>query len=174
MVSYINYIYTTASIRVLRIHVKAIMDYYSEEQIVVVGLLWTLIETEKKRQVGRRLQAIRVGQGIVRRRRPRRWWVRPWLDADRRLNYGHYNRLMEELRLEDCESFRNFLRVEPAMFDELLNRIGPRITKQNTFYRKSLDPGLKLACTLRHLATGNSYRSLAYDFRVRHIRSGGV
>ena len=31
-----------------------------------------------------------------------------------------------------------------------------------------MDPGLKLAITLRFLATGNSYRSLASDFRVAH------
>ena len=34
--------------------------------------------------------------------------------------------------------------------------------------RPPLSPGLKLAITLRHLATGNSYRSLEFSFRVAH------
>ena len=63
-------------------------------------------------------------------------------------------------------SFRNFVRVEPAMFRELLLRLRPRLEKIDTFFRKSLDPGLKLAITLRYLATGDSYRSLQYGFRV--------
>ena len=35
------------------------------------------------------------------RRRPRRYQTRPWLADERRRLYGHYARLMEELRLED-------------------------------------------------------------------------
>jgi hypothetical protein len=58
--------------------------------------------------------------------------------------------------------------MEPAMFYELLERITPRISKQTTNWRKPLDPGLKLAVTLRYLATGNSYHSLAFNFRVAH------
>ncbi|KAH3771872.1 hypothetical protein DPMN_173201 [Dreissena polymorpha] len=32
--------------------------------------------------------------------------------------FGHFNRLMPELRQEDPASFQNFLRVPPEMFDE--------------------------------------------------------
>ena len=46
-----------------------------------------------------------------------------------------YDQLMVELRNEDHASFTNFLRMPPEMFDELLARVIPRITKQYTFYR---------------------------------------
>ena len=54
------------------------------------------------------------------------------------------------------------------MFDELLTRVGPRITKHNTNYREALDPGLKLSLTLRHLVSGTKYHSMSYGWRVPH------
>jgi len=64
-----------------------------------------------------------------RQRRPKAFWMRPWLQAERRLLYGHYDRLMTELRREDQQSFFNFLRMPAEMFDELINRVGPRIQR---------------------------------------------
>ena len=60
------------------------------------------------------------------------------------------------------------MRMEPEMFREILMRVSERIRKQTTKFRKPLEPGLKLAITLRHLATGESYHSLAFAFRVPH------
>ena len=54
------------------------------------------------------------------------------------------------------------------MFQELLLRVDPRIEKLHTWYRQPMEPGLKLAITLRHLATGDRYKSLVYSFRVAH------
>jgi len=51
-----------------------------------------------------------------RRRRPRRYQTRSWLAEERKRLYGHYDRLMEELRIEDTQSFFNYLRMEPAVF----------------------------------------------------------
>ena len=101
-----------------------------------------------------------------RRPRPRRYWVKPWLS--RRLDYGHYDRLMRELEAEDVVSFRNFVWMDPAMFREVLQRVGPRIEKYDTWFRKSINPGCRLAITLRFLATGEKYRSLMFGFRVAH------
>ena len=110
---------------------------------------------------------------ILRRRwrrapRRRRIWVRAWLDEARRLQHGHYNKLMPELRYEDPASYFNYLRVPPELFDELLGRLRPALTKKDTRYRKALDPGLKLAMTMRHLASGDRYASMKFDFRVPH------
>ena len=58
---------------------------------------------------------------------------------------------MEELRTEETDPFTNFLGVELAVFDELLNRISPRTTKQNNWYRQALEPSLKVVLTLRRL-----------------------
>ncbi|XP_041369942.1 uncharacterized protein LOC121383910 [Gigantopelta aegis] len=54
------------------------------------------------------------------------------------------------------------------MFDELLARVGPRITKQQTWYREPLEPGMKLALTLCHLASGSKYASMKFGWRVPH------
>ena len=113
------------------------------------------------------LQVLQEQRRRARRvKRKRSVWVKPWLE--RRITLGQYATLMEELRIEDVKSFKNFLLVDPAMFQELLLRLEPRITKQDTFYRKALTPGLKLAITLRYLASGDNYHSLMYGFRVPH------
>ena len=65
------------------------------------------------------------------RPRPRRYWVKPWLS--RRLDYGHYDRLLRELEAE--VSFKNFVRMDPSMFREVLQRVGPRTEKYDTWYQ---------------------------------------
>ncbi|XP_783499.1 putative nuclease HARBI1 [Strongylocentrotus purpuratus] len=97
---------------------------------------------------------------------PRSCWVRSWIC--RRKDQGQFDQLMRELEDEDEDAFTNFLRVTPQMFKELEQRLHERLEKQDTFFRKALSPALKLAITLRHLATGDSYKSLMYSFRVAH------
>ena len=93
-------------------------------------------------------------------------WVRPWIV--RRPQMGLYHRLMVELRNEDPSSFHNFMRMPAAMFDELVARLTPRLTKATTNCRQPLEPGLKVALTLRHLASGAKYRDMQYAWRVPH------
>ena len=54
------------------------------------------------------------------------------------------------------------LRVPPELFMELIERVGPRLQKQDTFWRKALDPRIRFALALRYMATGNSYKSLQW------------
>jgi len=120
---------------------------------------WMLLKRRRERRE-------QEAEAERRRRRRRQYWTRPWLL--RRPDLGQYERLMNELQVEDQASFRNFLRVDPALFNELVDRVGPLIQKEDTFFRKALPAPLKLAITLRHLATGGSYRTLQYGFRVAY------
>lgn len=123
-----------------------------EEVIINAAIAVILLKNNEKIKRGRK------------HRKPRQCWTRPWLL--RRPRYGQYERLLAELAQEDRPGFKNFQRVDPDLFQELLARVGPRIEKQDTFMRKALEPGLRLALTLRYLATGDSYMSLQYNFRV--------
>ena len=60
------------------------------------------------------------------------------------------------------------------MFQELLHVLGEIITKKRTWSRQTIDPGLRLAITLRYLATGDSYRTLMYGFRFAHNTISGI
>ena len=44
--------------------------------------------------------------------------------------------------------------------------VGPSITKQTTRLRKPIPPEENLAVTLRFLATGESFESLMFSFRI--------
>ena len=61
------------------------------------------------------------------RRRRRRWWVKPWIQ--RRLLYGQYDQLMNELMRESEGDFKSFMRMEVEMFREMLVRVTPHIQK---------------------------------------------
>ncbi|KAI8493138.1 hypothetical protein Bbelb_291420 [Branchiostoma belcheri] len=83
--------------------------------------------------------------------------------------YGQYESLMTELCHEHHCDFKSFLRMDPQMFHDLLQRVGPSIEKSPDA-RQPLSLCLKLAITLRFLKTGNSYRSLESAFRVAHMQ----
>ncbi len=71
-----------------------------------------------------------------------------------------------ELRNEDPRSFKNFMDMPKDMFDEIVQRLTPRIIKKTSNWRAPFDPGLKVALTLRHLASGATYRDMQYAWRV--------
>jgi len=52
-------------------------------------------------------------------------------------------------------------------FNYLLRLVAPILTKQDTNMHQAIEPTLKLAITLHHLAEGNSYKSIANHYRLR-------
>ena len=72
--------------------------------------------------------------------------------------------ILNELRLVDKEDFRKYLRMNTETLEELLSRVEVDITKQTTRLRKPISA--ELAVTLSYLATGETFESLMYQFRV--------
>jgi hypothetical protein len=68
--------------------------------------------------------------------------------------------------MEDSNGFKNFCRISASDFEYLLTVIGPKISKRDTNCRSAVPVRDRLAITLRFLATGDSYTSLMYLFKV--------
>ena len=73
---------------------------------------------------------------------------------------------MPRLQLDDPMAYQNFIWMPPELFQEVEQRITAELQRDRTWMRDPVSPGVKLAVTLRHLATGNSYTTLQYAFRV--------
>lgn len=93
-----------------------------------------------------------------------RIWMKNWVG--RRDQEGCYAKLLVELRAEEPNLYRNFVRMTSEQFDHLLCLVTPYIQKQDTNMRKSISAGERLMLTLRYLATGDNYTDLQFIFRI--------
>ncbi|CAL9706590.1 unnamed protein product [Knipowitschia caucasica] len=100
---------------------------------------------------------------LEQRRSRRRVWVHDILQ--RRSEYGEFHHLLQELRLDEVR-FQRYFRLTVARFDDLLGRVGARISHQDTNYRRFISPAERLSICLRFLATGDSYTTIGSSFRV--------
>ena len=101
-------------------------------------------EEERRRPIRRRRKEIKR----------RSCCVKYWLSREQMLHQSQYYNLKETPREKGPEGFRNYTRLQPEMFDELLDRIRPRTVKHDTTYRDDLALGFKLAVTLRFWQLG--------------------
>lgn len=76
------------------------------------------------------------------------------------------NTILRELQCDGDILFRNFTRMSLEDFTIILEKIRPLISKKNTVMREAIPAETRLAITLRYLATGDSYASLSFLFKV--------
>ena len=74
----------------------------------------------------------------------------------------------------DQDHFKNFTRMSRVDFALLCELIAPRISKKDTTFRDAIPTDVRLAITLRFLASGDSYTSLQYLFKVSKQRIGVI
>lgn len=97
------------------------------------------------------------------KRRKHRWWARELFR--RRRQYG--NQLLRDMGQEPInDTIRNFTRMSLEDFEYLLSQVDPIIRKMDTNVREAVTSRERLTVTLRFLATGDSYSSLQYLFRI--------
>ena len=80
------------------------------------------------------------------RRKRRRVWVHDILR--RRPQLGEFHHLLQELRLDDGR-FQRYFQLSRAQFDDLLARVGARISRQDTNCRRSISAAERLSVCLR-------------------------
>ena len=66
----------------------------------------------------------------------------------------------------DSTSFRDYVRMDRLHFDYLVEKLYPYLVKEDTVMRESIKPAEQCCIFLRYVASGASYRSLEYQFRV--------
>lgn len=94
----------------------------------------------------------------------RRFWVNDFFLN--RPQLGFFAEFHGDLKAQNPDLFKNFVRMDAADFDFLLELVTPIIRKEDTKFRKAISPAERLAVTLRYLATGESFCSLRFLFRI--------
>ena len=127
----------------------------SDEDFVVLAMLLLSDEDETKS------------------RKNRSCWVRSWISM--RKERGYFYQLIPELQVTDTKltkAYQEFMRMDHLHFQQLVNELSKRLYKQDTIMRESIKPTEMCCLTIRYLATGESFRSLEYQFRIsRHTIS---
>ena len=109
-----------------------------ETEMTVAGMGLVLcavaaLEIEEKKREEEARRRVRV---------KRRKKVKDWL---KRVQLGHNRTLLYELEEEDIASVKNYLRMDPDTFYEILERITPRIKKLTTNFKKTFPPSVDLS-----------------------------
>ena len=78
----------------------------------------------------------------------------------------NYVKLLENVKADETGLFKNLNRISSSDFDFLLNKIEDKVSRVDTNYRDSIPASVRLALTLKFLATGDSYGRLMCLFRI--------
>lgn len=97
-------------------------------------------------------------------RKKRSIWAREWIL--RRKQQGASDNFLQEVRMEDKATYKNHLRLNGEQFDYLLQKVTPKIQRDDTVMRAALPAKIKLQIALRYLATGDSFATLQSSFRI--------
>lgn len=119
------------------------------------------LQSEKLRCLNIAILCLQKAEKLRKRRRSRRWWVRPAYDNCK--TFSEFFTLIPQLRFNDREMFFVYTRMTPERYDHLLSLVDERLKKYSL--RDPVSPNERLMITLVFLATGESQVQLSFRFR---------
>ena len=97
--------------------------------------------------------------------KPTRGKTRKWIR--RRKERGYFTNIIQELIVEDRHGFQEIFRMDVRDFEFILSKISDLISpKERLAGTRSIESYERLALTLRYLATGESFQSLSFQYRI--------
>ena len=97
--------------------------------------------------------------------KPHRSKTRSWIK--RRRGRGYFNNIIRELRIEDRFGFREMFRMDVIDFEYILGKISDIILpKERLGGTDPIQSDERLALNLHFLATGKTFPSLSFQFRM--------
>ena len=72
------------------------------------------------------------------KRRTRTIWTRPWM-LRRKINRA-FHKIFKELKGQDSDGFKGYVRMDVDHFEELVHLLSPFLQKQDTNIRKCISP----------------------------------
>ena len=85
----------------------------------------------------------------------------------RRHERGYFNNIIQELRIEDRCGFREMFRMDVTDFENILAKISDIIlAKERLGGTNPVQTDERLALTLRFLATGETFQSSSFQYRI--------
>ena len=107
---------------------------------------------------------IYIHYALKRKRKERQWW-QTQLYTIREVYSG--SSLLADLNFQSVSGlYKNFSRMSSSEFEFLINLTGEKVTKKDTAFRKAISVQERLALMLCFLASGDSYVSLQYLFKI--------
>ncbi|KYN01655.1 Putative nuclease HARBI1 [Cyphomyrmex costatus] len=130
-----------------------------------VNILGTVATAVKKRRI---MIATAIMLELQRRQvkrdyKKKQYWVAPYLKDRQEHSFFHVS--IPKLTLENGIHFHNYFRMSATQLEELLTLVGPRLQKMNVI-RECIGPKERLVLTLRYLASGDSMKSMSYQYLV--------
>ena len=84
----------------------------------------------------------------------------------RRKTDGAFHTIFQELKQEDAEGFRGYIRLDTKSFEKLVDLLTPSLLKKNSNMRECIKPEELCCVALRCFVTGECFRSLECQFRI--------
>ncbi|KAF7200675.1 uncharacterized protein [Nothobranchius furzeri] len=110
-------------------------------------------------------EALAIACALLLTEKKRHKKKRRWLKDRRQREHG-LDLLHKDMEAFDRQGFKGLLPMNVEELEFLLNKVAPLITKRDTNMRLSISAKERLVLTLRFLATGESFTSLNFQFRV--------